>query len=466
MKIHDACSIIILGATGDLTKRKLIPAIYRLVESKKLTTFAILGAAFSKTTAEQILEASRPFITNLDESIWQKITQAFTYHQMDFYKKSDYATLKQAIESVERQHGLPGNRLFYLATLPEHFAVISKHLAAHAIVQAAVTKPWSRVVYEKPFGYDAVSAKKINKAISKLFSEQQVFRIDHYLGKDLVGNIATLRFTNLILEPLWNRQYIDSVQIIVNETIGIMGRGQLYEKFGLVRDVVQNHILQLLSLVAMEAPDQLIGEYIRDAKVQVLKKLKVTDALLGQYEGYLQEPGVVDQASKTETFAALKLELNSKRWQGVPFYVKAGKSLDNNEASIHIKFKKQPCLMLEHCPLDSNYLTIQIQPEEGFFLEINAKVPGAAYAVTPAKMAFCHKSLFGPNTPRAYEVLLFDAMRGDQSVFVRFDEIEYSWNVVEQINAQQHPLQTYKVGSTGPEELKAWSKKHGIVWRA
>lgn len=465
MIITDACSIIILGATGDLTKRKLIPAIYRLVENKKLTKFSILGAAFSVTTAEQILNASRPFIVNIDEAIWQQIVQAFTYHQMDFYKKNDYISLKQMLEQLEASQQLSGNRLFYLATLPEHFTIISKNLAAQAIVQAYVTTPWSRVVYEKPFGYDAVSAKKINKAISKVFSEQQVFRIDHYLGKDLVGNIATLRFTNLILEPLWNRHYIDSVQIIVNEKIGIEGRGQLYEKFGLVRDVVQNHLLQLLSLVAMEAPLQLAGEYIRDAKVKVLKKLKVTDVLLGQYEGYTQENGVINKDSKTETFAALKLELNSKRWQGVPFYLKAGKCLNNNEASIHIKFKKQPCLMMENCPTDSNYLTIQIQPEEGFFLEINAKVPGAAYAVTPAKMSFCHKSLFGPNTPRAYEVLLFDAMRGDQSVFVRFDEIEHSWNVVAQMNAQQYPLQIYKVGSAGPEELKVWSKKNGVVWR-
>ena len=466
MVMQDGCTIVILGATGDLTKRKLIPAIYRLVENKKLTTFAIFGAAFSITTAEKILQASRPFIANIDESIWQKIVQVFQYHQMDFYKTSDYLRLKQGLETLERECSLPGKRLFYLATLPEHFTIISKNLAAQAIVQAVVATPWSRVVYEKPFGYDVVSAKKINKAISKVFTEQQVFRIDHYLGKDLVGNIATLRFTNLILEPLWNRHYIDSIQIIVNEKIGIEGRGQLYEKFGLVRDVVQNHLLQLLSLVAMEAPEHLAGECIRDAKVKVLKKLKVTDFLLGQYEGYCQEKGVVNQASKTETFAALKLELNSKRWQGVPFYLKAGKCLDNNEASIHIKFKKQPCLMMENCPLDSNYLTIQIQPEEGFFLEINAKVPGVAYAVTPAKMSFCHKSLFGPNTPRAYEVLLFDAIRGDQSVFVRFDEIEHSWNVVEQMHREQHQLYFYKVGTSGPEELKAWSKKNGVVWRA
>ena len=230
--------------------------------------------------------------------------------------------------------------------------------------------------------------------------------------------------------------------------------------------MVQNHLLQLVSLIAMEPPPLLAGEYIRDAKVHVLKKLKISDALLGQYEGYKQEKGVENPGTTTETFAALKLELGTKRWQGVPFYLKAGKCLNNNEASIHIKFKKQPCLMLENCPLDSNYLTIQIQPDEGFFLEINAKVPGVSYAVTPAKMSFCHKSLFGPNTPRAYEVLLLDAIRGDQSVFVRFDEIKHSWNVVEQINRVQFPVHFYKPQSSGPEELKAWAKKHAINWRA
>lgn len=460
-------TFVIMGASGDLTKRKLIPALYKLIQHQKVASYAIVGTALTPTTAAEILESAKPFIPHLDDAVWQKMVAAFYYHPLDFNKGDDYKTLHQAITTAEQKHSLPGNRLFYLATMPEHFATITSKLAAHGIVtrHAPESETWSRVVYEKPFGDDLMSARAINEQISHVFDENQVFRIVHYLGKEIVGNIALIRFTNLFFQPLWNNNYIDSIEISINEKIGIEGRGEYYDRYGVLKDVVQNHLLQLLALVAMEPPKQLSGEDIRSAKAAVLKDTKIHDVLLGQYEGYQQEHGVPEN-SQTPTFAALKLSIDNDRWRGVPFFLKTGKCLAKKEASIHIKFKQAPCLLMQNCPADSNYLTISIEPEEGFFLEINAKVPGINYAVTPVKMDFCHSCLFGPNTAQAYEVLLADAIRGDQSVFVRSDEIEHAWQIVDNINLKDSTLHPYAPGSTGPRELQDWSQKMNIRWRS
>ena len=466
------CTFIILGATGDLTKRKLIPAIYKLVEDKRIEKFAIVGASLSQTTSDKILQQAKNFISKPDTKILEKIESSFYYQQLDFHTDEGYLDLKKLIVKVEKKHKLCGNKIFYLATMPEHFDIITQNLAKHKIVEKHSNKdecencnhPWSRIVYEKPFGYDLKSAKKINRCISKLFHEKQIYRIDHFLGKELVGNIALIRFTNRIFEPLWNNKNIDSIQIILSEKIGIENRGAFYDKYGAIKDVIQNHVLQMLALVAMEAPNTLSAKPIRDAKAKILKKVKIESAILGQYEGYKKEKNV-NPKSNTETFAALKATINNKRWKGVPFYLKAGKCLNEKESSIHIKFKMVKCL-LKTCPSDSNYLTISVKPDKGITLDLNAKVPGEAYKITPVQMNFCHSCIFGPNTPAAYEILLSDVIKGDQSTFVRADEIEESWKIVEQVDKSKLKVYPYKKGSNGPKELKLLDKSRIIKWRS
>lgn len=461
------CVFIILGATGDLAKRKLIPAIYNLIEEKKIDKFAVIGAAIQDFTSDKVLGMAKKFVKNCKETTWKKLEKNFYYEQLDFYDFQGYLRLKERIKLLEKNHSLKANldkadlgkasldsgkHLFYLATMPEHFSIITDYLNKSGIVKRqslASSKKWSRIVYEKPFGYDLKTSKAINKSVLKVFDESQIYRIDHYLGKELVGDIALVRFTNRIFEPLWNNKHIDSVQIILSETKGITGRGKFYDATGAINDMIQSHMLEILALVCMEQPKELSGKCIRDAKTKVLKKVKVDSSVLGQYIGYKSETGV-KSGSKTETFAAVKLFVNNRRWKGVPFYLKTGKYLKHNDVSIHIKFKMVKCL-LSSCPSDSNYLTINIQPEEGFYLGINSKIPGK-YEVTPVKMDFCHSCLFGPNTPQAYENLLLDVIRGDQSVFLRSDEIELSWKIVEKIKKGNPKIHRYKKGSDGPKE--------------
>ncbi len=464
-------TFIILGATGDLSKRKLIPAFYKLIKDQKIDRFAIIGVSFDKTDVKTILDKSKKFISKVDEKTWNKLEKASYFYQLDFYDSEKYDELKKLIKKVETKYKLKGNKIFYLATMPEHFKIITKNLHDSKIVTKYnhneecedCKHSWSRIIYEKPFGHDLKSAKEINKCIRKLFHEKQIYRIDHFLGKELVSNISLVRFTNRIFEPLWNNKHIDSVQIILSEKIGIEGRGKFYDKYGAIKDVVQNHLLQILSLVAMEQPKKLEAKYIRDAKAKVLKNLKFKNAVLGQYINYIKEKDV-DPSSKTETFAALKLEINNSRWKGIPFYLKTGKNLDKKETSVHIKFKMVKCLLTQGCPTDSNYLTIKITPNNGFFLELNSKDPKNSQIV-PVEMNFCHSCLFGPNTPEAYENLILDVINGDQSAFVRSDEIEYSWKVIDKIDQNKFKLYKYKKGSKGPKETKLLDNKE-IRWRA
>lgn len=469
-KVLDECVFVILGATGDLTRRKLIPAIYKLVASGKIKKYALVGVAQSQITMHEVVEHARQFIPHIDEDVWRKFQCCLSFYPMDFNDETAYSGLRTLLENIESRYEMKKNRLFYLATMPQHFAVITKNLARYQIAEkhkaGHLTEhgTWCRVVYEKPFGDDLKSARNINRAIAKAFDEKQVFRIDHYLGKELVGNIALGRFTNKIFEPLWNNQHIDSVQIVISEKIGIEGRGAFYDAYGALKDVVQNHILQILALVGIEAPDKFTAEHLRDEKAKVLKKVKIKSAVLGQYEGYLHEKNVKPN-STTETFAALKMTIDNKRWKGVPFYVKTGKYLDKYEASVHINFKMVPCL-LDFCPMDSNYLTINIQPNEGLFLEINVKKPNVFNEVTPVTMNFSHSSLWGPNTPEAYEVLLSDVIKGDHFAFVRSDEIDYAWKVLEQLKKIDCPLYIYQQGSSGPKEIELLDPERKIKWRA
>ncbi|MBD3231068.1 glucose-6-phosphate dehydrogenase [Candidatus Dependentiae bacterium] len=467
------CTFVILGATGDLAKRKLFPAIYKLIKDKKIKKFAIIGAANSNSSAEKILENSKKFIKQYNSKIWESLKKSTYYQQLNFYNTQDYPKLKKIIEDVEKKHKLYGNKLFYLATLPEHFKKITELLSKNKIVKKHINKkecsdckhPWSRIVYEKPFGHNLKSAQKINKYILKLFHEKQIYRIDHYLGKELVSNITLVRFTNKIFEPLWNNKNIDSVQIILSEKLGIDSRGKFYDKYGALKDVVQNHMLQMLAVTTMEPPKKYTAKEIRDAKSNLLEQVKIDNVILGQYQEYTKEKDI-NLKSKTETFAALKLFINNKRWKNVPFYLKTGKALDKKEASIHLKFKMVKCILSKSCPTDSNYLTIKITPEEGFFLELNAKLPGVKDKITTVKMDFCHPCTFGPNSPGAYEMLLLDVINGDQSIFVRSDEIELSWKIIDQIDKNKLNLYKYKKGSKGPKEIELLDPNKKIIWRA
>lgn len=466
--LHE-CTIVILGGTGDLSKRKLIPAIYKLVADQRLCKFAVVCVSNDDTTIQAVLERARGFIPEVDETIWQKIQDHSAYYRLDFHDQGEYQELGKFLTELEKKSGLVGNRMFYLATMPEHFDALTHNLARYNIVQKQIgsdqlpSKPWSRVVYEKPFGTDLLSAQQINKSIAQVFDESQVFRIDHWLGKELVGNIALVRFTNRIFEPIWNKENIDSIQIIMNETIGIEGRGIYYDTYGILKDMVQNHMVQLLALIAMEAPVRLTANDIRNAKAEVMKKISVKSVVLGQYEGYLQEKNIRPN-SNTPTFAAIKVIVDNDRWKDVPFYLKTGKFLKTKMATIHIKFKKVDCL-LEACPSEPNSLTINIHPDEGFYLELNAKVPGVSNQLTPVTMNFSHAALFGPNTPEAYELLLSDVIRKDHSIFVRNDEIELSWGVIEQVNRLNPPLYRYEKGSNGPVETKDLDSERTITWR-
>lgn len=457
-------TFIIMGATGDLARLKLIPAIYTLLKLNTVAHISLIGVARTEATIQSILDEAKKNIKDLDETVWSRLCNSAYYLRLDFGKLEDFEKLRDKIKEVEVKNNLSGNRLFYLATLPEHFEVASINLAKVGLVNSRDDK-WERVLYEKPFGDSLDSARRINKEIDKIFLEKNVYRVDHYLGKELVGNIALLRFTNRILEPLWNNKNIDSVQIICDEDFGIKNRGNYYDKYGAVKDFLQNHILQMLSLVAMESPKFISGEYLRNEKVKILKKTKITDILLGQYEGYDQEKGITPN-SKTETFFVAKLQINNKRWRGVPFFVRAGKNLAKKETVIHIRFKPVDCLLAKSCPADSNYLTIRIDPDEGFAFELNSKSLRKGFEVETVDMDYSHRSIHGANTPEAYEVLLEQAVLGEQALFVRNDEVELAWRIVDKVDRRKAEVYKYPVGSSGPRELTLWNKKNNIIWKS
>lgn len=449
------CIFILFGATGDLSKRKLIPALYKLIEDKKLCHFAIVGTGLESIDKEEILERSRPFIQNINEETWASLRNRFYYMPMDFYHGSVYNGLKQLVDEIERSHNLPGNKVLYFATMPQHFPTITKFLLESSLVTDAQKEyPWARLVYEKPFGQDLESSQRLNTFLMQAFDEKQIFRIDHYLGKELVGNISLVRFTNRIFEPLWNRNHIGSVHITIKETLGIEQRGLYFDQYGQLKDMVQSHLLQLLALTAMESPGELSAHNIRDAKAALLSKVRIDEVLFGQYEGYLQEQ-FVNPNSTTDTFCAIRLFIDNERWQGVPFYLITGKALDKKETTIELKFKLAKC-PLNFCPSEPNSLIFKIHPDDGLYLRLNTKLPGAAYEVAPVSMDFCHNCLFGPNTPEAYETLLTDVIRGDQAAFVRTDEVEQSWKIIDAITATDNKLHVYTRGSKGPEKMSSF----------
>lgn len=461
------CTFILFGASGDLAKRKLFPALYRLYTHKLLYKLVILGVGLEHMSVENLCNSVALYIDDLDPELYATFNRRIVYEQMDVTKDGDFTRLADRIIAYEKQFGMSGNRIFYLATAAQFFCQITTQL-----YQAQLAKPWTkdedtyhRIVYEKPFGHDLISAQKINECIAQRYNEKQIYRIDHYLSKELVSNIALLRFTNCVLEPLWNNRYIDSIQIILSETVAVGNRGSYYDQYGALCDVVQNHMLEIVALLGMESPERLTGDYIRNQRARVLQHIVIEDVMRAQYEGYRHEPGV-SKMSNTETFALVKLMINNARWKGVPFYLKTGKCLDKKETVIFIRFKQVDCLLTNNCPTDSNYLTIRITPNALFSLTLNAKKPGKGNAIVPISMDFAHNRFFGPVTPEAYEIIFQEIMHNEQSISVRFDEIESAWRVVDTIQRLSTPLYAYSPGSQGPQEITYFEQKHGMKWKA
>lgn len=458
--------IVIFGASGDLAKRKLIPALYHLLVAQKICNFAIVGVAYDSVTKQEILANARNFITHVDEKAWATLSERMVYQTLNFTHFSDYQALHNTITALEKQYNLSGNRLAYLATAAHFFCPITNFMVEANVIERKDEKDstWHKIVYEKPFGSNLATAHQINECIAASLNEHQVFRIDHFLTKELVSNISLVRFANCVFEPLWNNRYIEEVQIILSEQGGIEKRGAYYDQYGALADVVQNHMLELLALVAMETPERLTGDYVRMQRAQVLQKVQFIDGILGQYDGYRNEEGVAPH-SMTETFAMLAFAINNPRWQGVPFYFKTGKELAVQQTAIHIKFKQVDCLLLRNCPTESNWLSISITPDAAFTLNLNLKKPGSSDDIISVPMEFCHSCAFGAQTPEAYEVLLEEIFRGEQSAAVRFDEIEHCWRIVEDIKKQHLTVYPYQQKSNGPKEIEKFEENNGMRWK-
>ncbi|MBN1542783.1 glucose-6-phosphate dehydrogenase [candidate division KSB1 bacterium] len=480
--------LIILGVTGDLTRRKLIPSLYQLYRRRLLPTdLSIVGFArreksdeqFRNEMAEELLQLHAP------EKDVLRFVAMLHYHRGDFADPNAYRALRERLESMDGGEGERQPLLFYLATPPSAYGTIIDHLGAAGFSDESMG--WRRIVVEKPFGVDLSSAQQLNARVLKVFREKQIYRIDHYLGKETVQNLLVFRFANGIFEPIWNRRYIDHVQITVAETLGIEGRAAFFEQTGILRDIVQNHVFQLLCLVAMEPPAAVDADAVRDEKVKVLRALQTIAAadvekavVRAQYSagslwnetlpGYLQEEGVAPD-STTETFVAMRLFLNNWRWAGVPFYLRTGKRLPKKVTEIAIFFKDAPLQFFpEEMRKDvvSNVLALNIQPNEGISLSFDSKVPGYDRAVRPVTMDFRYGAGFGEELPDAYERLLLDAMVGDSTLFIRADENETAWKILQPVLEnwmnQNGTLPHYPVGTWGAAEAQALFPS-GRRWR-
>src|SRR5882672_8929168 len=488
------CSIVIFGASGDLTARKLIPAFYHLHKEKQMPPdFRIVGfARREKTDAswrQELRQALDQFSRTkpVDEKVWQDFSQHISYSQGDITEAEAYAKLERQLSAFGSPQ-LRNNLLFYLATSPSQFGEAVEHLHRARLLHKN-GEGWQRIVVEKPFGHDLESARQLNAELTRYAHEQQVFRIDHYLGKETVQNILMFRFSNAIFERLWNRDSIDHVQVTVSEILGVGQRGGYYEEAGALRDMVQNHLLQVTSLVAMEPPVSLDAEPIRDEKVKLLKSIRplrpedvARQVVRGQYfagavngeqrPGYRQEPKVKPD-SNVETYVAIKLFIDNWRWSGVPFYLRTGKNLPISASEVRIQFSPTPhVLFAAQCgqDLDPNALTLRLQPNEGISLRFNGKVPGTSLAVRPVRMHFSYDSEFGAYTPEAYERLLLEAMAGDATLFIRRDEVETAWKIVDSIRKgwEGKPLSNrefYAAGTWGPVAADDLLAQCGHAWR-
>jgi glucose-6-phosphate 1-dehydrogenase len=490
--VPQPCSIVIFGATGDLTRRKLVPALYNLSADGELPPGVVIVGFARRDKGDDgfrrdLEESTRKFSRQpVRDEIWKAFAQSIFYHQSEFGDEAGYKRLAQRLDELDKSHGTRGNRLFYLAAGPDQFESILKNLKAAGLNQTCKGS-WARVIIEKPFGTDLASARELNRVVRNSFTEEQTYRIDHFLGKETAQNILVMRFANAIFSPLWNTHYIDNMQITAAETLGVGTRAGYYEDAGALRDMVQNHLIQLLCLVAMEPPTDLSADSIRDEKVKVVHSLHrwsggeiAANVVRGQYTkgtihgeqvpGYRQEQNV-NRDSQTETFVALRLFIDNWRWADVPVYLRVGKRLPKSATEISIHFKKAPAVLFNKDLRDLNVLVIRIQPDEGISLRIHAKVPGTSFRIEPVKMDFHYGTSFGKPSPEAYERLLLDAMSGDATLFARSDEVEEAWAFIDPIEEAWHAkkdapeLYFYPAGSWGPEAADNLLARDGRAWR-
>ena len=478
----DCSVLVIFGASGDLTRRKLIPALHSLsCEGLLPQVTRVVGVAFREWTDQAFRDHLYDGVVNYARlapgscELWPRFAERLSYVTGYFEDPETYVRLRQHLERLDEVSEAAPNRLFYLATPPQFYPVIIEQLKRAAL--NSNDHGWTRVVIEKPFGHDAQSAQQLNERVHEVFSEDQVYRMDHYLGKDTAQNILFFRFANSIFEPLWNRNYVDSVQITISETVDVQHRPEYYDQASVWRDMFQNHVLQLLSLVTMEAPVAFDARALREEKVKVLSAVRpivLSDIVRAQYLGYCQTPGVAP-GSRTATFGALKMCIDNWRWTGVPFYLRSGKALDRKATEIVAVFKRPPHLMFNlrsGQQLTPNVIALNVQPDEGVHLQFQAKVPGATQEMRPVDMAFHYRSSFGiERLPDAYERLLLDTLQGDASLFARSDEIERAWQLIDPIlqggqSPEVPPLVTYARGSTGPAESDELLARDGRRWRA
>jgi glucose-6-phosphate 1-dehydrogenase len=492
----DPCVVVIFGASGDLTKRKLLPALYHLQQSGLLPQqISVVGVArrpledsFAADMKDGILAGGG---VEQNDPALDPFIGKISYHAMNFDDDSGYAGLKELLAGLDEKLGTKGNRLFYLATAPEYFADIINSLGKHEMNKPDPAKEgsWVRTIIEKPFGHDLASARALNDDVNKVFDEDQIFRIDHYLGKETVQNILVFRFANGIFENVWNRNYIDHVEITAAESIGIEGRGPFYETAGALRDVVQNHVMELLSFVAMEPPVSFEASAVRAEKIKVWRSIQPihpADTVRGQYGpgvgsdgkpllGYRQEDRVHPR-SQTETYAALRLEIENWRWAGVPFYIRAGKRLAKRVTEITIMFKQPPLSIFKDEQgkgaegIRNNIISMRIQPDEGITLRFGAKLPGPNMRISPVNMNFSYAEAFGASSANGYERLLLDAMLGDATLFAHRDGVEATWALITPIleDWAKNPIRdlpNYAAGTWGPPTSDAMLKADGRKWR-
>ncbi|MBI6875291.1 glucose-6-phosphate dehydrogenase [Clostridium aciditolerans] len=485
-----SCIIVIFGGTGDLTHRKLMPALYNLAYQQMLPEdFAVVSIGRRILTDEEYRNQVKQSVEKysrfpMEEEIWKGIESRIYYLEFDFQDNHGYIRLNNVLKNLDEKYKTNGNRIYYLAVSPEHFEPIVDKLKLYGM--NAKENSHRRIVIEKPFGRDLQSAAYLNEKITLAFSEENIYRIDHYLGKEMIQNIMVIRFANVVYESLWNSKYIDNIQISSSEIVGVENRGGYYESSGALKDMVQNHMFQLLSLIAMEPPASLNTENIRDEKVKVLQSIEsVTPEYIkenmvrGQYGkgiignnevlAYREEEKVAID-SDVETFAAMKLHIQNYRWAGVPFYIRTGKRLANKSTEIVVQFKSLDKVLYfkEFDYLEPNLLGIKIQPCEGVYFQMNGKKPGVENEIIPIQMDFCQNCNLENNSPEAYERLIFDVMKGDSTLFTRWDEVEYSWRFVDAISKVwkniQSDLPIYNSGTWGPDEADDLLKKDGRNW--
>jgi glucose-6-phosphate 1-dehydrogenase len=494
-RVPDPCAFVLFGATGDLAHRKVIPAIYQLWRTNLLPSeFSLVAVARRPYTDESFTAEVRASLEKysralpIDETAWSELTRRIVYHRLDFADDEGFDRLSLRLDELDRERGTAGNRLFYLATQPSQVLEIVRQMGRVGLDHELRGSGWRRVVVEKPFGRDYESARHLNHEVGKTFRESQVYRIDHYLGKETVRNLLVFRFGNGIFEPVWNRSYVDHIQITVAESIGVEGRGAFYEETGASRDILQNHLLQLMTLVAMEPPSSFQADALRDQKLAVLRAICAPaaedvrrDIVRGQYgpgwvegepvSGYRQEPEV-DPESETETFVAGRFEIDDWRWSGVPFYLRAGKRLPKRATEIAIQFKEVPLRLFRDSAGDPapNVLAMRIQPDEGIMLRFAAKVPGLGLDVRTVNMDFAYETAFVVDSPDAYETLILDALLGDASLFTRADEVEAAWSIVSPMISAWADMAVphfpnYSAGSWGPEAADELLERDGRRWR-